>query len=84
MRTAFSEHKRIVMSLFIGRPKGPKLFIEFARWADSPRGLHVCRENGEILVWLGRVHLIYTPARWRPVVRGPTFHGHTSDGRLAT
>ncbi|WP_155524515.1 hypothetical protein [Oleisolibacter albus] len=73
------------MSLFISLGKGPKLFIEVARWAEAPRGLQVRRENGEVLFWLGRVHLIYTPARWRPAVRGPTFDGRTSNGRsLAT
>jgi hypothetical protein len=38
------------------------------------------------LIWLGRVHLIYTPARWRPPARGPTIHGRKppTDCRLAS
>ncbi len=69
------------MSVLLSLGKGPKLFLEVARWAETPRGFHVRRENGETLVWLGRVHLIYTPACWRPAVRGPTLDGRISDGR---
>lgn len=78
------------MSLFISLGRGPKLFIELARWADhsrsAPRGYDVRRENGELLIWLGRFHLIYTPARWRPAARGPTRHGRNprDDCRLAS
>lgn len=69
------------MSFFVSLGRGPKLYIELARWASVPRGLQVRRENGELLVWLGRLHVIYTPARWRPVARGPTDYGRTHQGR---
>lgn len=78
------------MSLFMSLGRGPKLFIELARWADqssrSGRACDVRRENGELLIWLGRVHLIYTPAQWRPVARGPTSNDRQSptDCRLAS
>lgn len=70
------------MSFFVSLGNGPKIFIELAHWASSRRGLHVSRENGEILVWLGRVHVIYTPARWRPPARGPTAAGPLPGGGL--
>jgi len=41
--------------------------------------LEVRRENGETLIWLGRLHMIYTPGRWRPVARGPTINGRHHD-----
>ncbi len=78
------------MSFFFSVAKGPKLFVELARWADhgAPGGRRydLRRENGELLIWLGRLHLIYTPARWRPPARGPTIHGRKppTDCRLAS
>lgn len=65
------------MSIFVSLGAGPKFFIELARWADAPRGMDIRRENGEVLIWLGRLHVIYTPARWRPETRGPTIGGPT-------
>lgn len=65
------------MSIFVSLGTGPKVFIELAHWADAPRGVDIRRENGEILLWLGRLHMIYTPARWRPEPRGPTTGGPT-------
>ena len=72
------------MSIFISLGTGPKIFIELARWADAPRGVDFRRENGEVLLWLGRLHLIYTPARWRPETRGPTGGGTRIDGQDPT
>lgn len=71
------------MSFFMSLGRGPKLFIELAHWADRGavglRGCEVRRENGETLIWLGRLHMIYTPGRWRPVARGPTIDGRDHD-----
>ncbi|HYE53043.1 MAG TPA: hypothetical protein VEB20_25825 [Azospirillaceae bacterium] len=58
------------MSFFLALPGGPKIYIELARWASPAGRFDLRRENGETLVWLGRIHLIYTPARWRPVPGG--------------
>lgn len=54
-------------SLYLALPGGPKLYVEHAGWTRA-RGnaFEVRRENGELLVWLGRLHVIYTPGRWRP------------------
>lgn len=68
------------MSFFFTLGTGPKIFVEFADWATARRGLHVSRDNGEILVWLGRIHVIYTPRRWRPPARGPTLAGPLPGG----
>lgn len=71
------------MSFFVSLGRGPKLFVELAHWADrgadGSRGCEMRRENGETLIWLGRLHLIYTPGRWRPVARGPTIDGRHND-----
>ncbi|MFM2045270.1 MAG: hypothetical protein RLY86_3846 [Pseudomonadota bacterium] len=77
------------MSIFVSLGIGPKIFVELARWADTPRGVDIRRENGEVLIWLGKLHVIYTPARWRPEARGPTpgqptRGGPTIDGQDTT
>lgn len=43
---------------------GRSLFVEIAYWASPDRPIDYRRENGEFLIWLGRLHIIYTPARW--------------------
>lgn len=71
------------MSFFMSLGNGPKLFFELTArpHQDAPRtrGYEVRRENGETLIWLGRLHVIYTPGRWRPVARGPTNDGRHHD-----
>lgn len=53
------------MSVYLGFC-GRSVFVEHALWA-TPDGLFdLRRENGEIVIWLGRLHIIYTPARWGP------------------
>jgi hypothetical protein len=63
------------MPIYLTLKRGPKLYVEYARWArpDSrlPRPwLEVRRERGELLFWFGRWHGIYTPRRWSPDKRG--------------
>lgn len=52
------------MSVFLALG-GHRVFAEHALWA-SPGAFDIRRENGEFVVWLGRLHLIYTPPRWSP------------------
>lgn len=73
------------MALFLSLGNGPKLFIERATWAAARRPsleriVRISRENGEILLWLGRFHLIYTPGNWRPPPRGPCNGGPLPGG----
>ena len=53
------------MSVYLGFC-GRRLFLEHAQWASSGVGFDIRQENGEYLIWLGRLHIIYTPARWGP------------------
>lgn len=57
------------MSVYV-RLFGHRLFAEYARWA-RPGGTTVAvrRENGEFVVWIGRLNIIHTPARWAPPPR---------------
>ncbi len=65
------------MSIYLALPGGTKIYAEIARWASPGRRFEIRREMGETLIWLGRVHIIYTPAHWRPVagdvIDGATF-----------
>ena len=67
------------MSFFMSLGNGPKFFFELTarphRDVSRTRGYEVRRENGETLIWLGRLHVIYTPGHWRPTPRGPTNDG---------
>ncbi|GFZ95966.1 hypothetical protein GCM10011497_28090 [Elstera cyanobacteriorum] len=57
------------MPLFLSVPRGPKLYVEFARWSvptGALRWAEMRRENREVLIWFGRLHIIYTPPRWLP------------------
>jgi hypothetical protein len=70
------------MPIYLTLKRGPKLYVEYARWAQpelrsgswpglwSRSWFEVRREHGELLFWLGRWHGIYTPARWSPDKRG--------------
>jgi hypothetical protein len=62
------------MPIYLTLRRGPKLYVEYARWAQPDLRLgswfEVRREHGELLFWLGRWHGIYTPARWSPDKRG--------------
>ncbi|MGQ9364878.1 hypothetical protein [Azospirillum sp. ST 5-10] len=53
------------MSVFLGFC-GHRVFVEHARWATPAGRFDLRRENGEYVVWLGRLNIIYTPARWVP------------------
>ncbi|HEY0835610.1 MAG TPA: hypothetical protein VGE72_17035 [Azospirillum sp.] len=56
------------MSVFLGLC-GHNVFVEHARWANPDGFFDLRRENGEFVVWLGRLNIIYTPARWAPPAR---------------
>ncbi|HZH28846.1 MAG TPA: hypothetical protein VEY95_16860 [Azospirillaceae bacterium] len=64
------------MTIFIKLVGGRQVFLERARWARPSRWLHIRKDNGEWLVWIGGWHLIYTPAQWAP-------RGVSIDGRAA-
>jgi hypothetical protein len=68
------------MPIFLSVPLGPKLYIEITRWSVPARALRwaeVRRENREVLIWFGRLHIIYTPSRWMP--RVPAGLGRAAD-----
>lgn len=52
------------MSILIKLIGGRQLYIEVARWATPSGRCTVTREGSEWIVWIGRLHLIYTPP-WR-------------------
>lgn len=58
------------MHIFLKLVGGRQFFLEVARWSDGGTGtlppFQTRREDGEWVVWLGRLMLIYTPARWAP------------------
>lgn len=58
------------MHIFLKLTGGRQLYLEVARWSDRSAGavppFEMRREDGERVVWLGRLMLIYTPARWTP------------------
>ncbi|CAO3415509.1 hypothetical protein [Azospirillum doebereinerae] len=56
------------MSVFLGFC-GHRLFVEHALWASPTGSFDLRRENGEVILWLGRLNVIYTPARWGPPSR---------------
>ena len=54
------------MPIYLTLKRGPKLYVEYARWARPGPWLEVRRERGELLFWFGRWHGIYTTRRWSP------------------
>lgn len=56
------------MLCFVRLPRGRRFFAEIAVWATPDRLLLVRREHRELIVWIGRLHIIYTPAGWSPPV----------------
>jgi hypothetical protein len=52
------------MSILIKLIGGRQLFVEFARWARPGGRWTITREGSEWIIWIGRLHLIYTPP-WR-------------------
>lgn len=53
------------MCVFLGFC-GRSVFVEHAHWASPDRFFDARRDNGEFVIWLGRLNIIYTPARWGP------------------
>ena len=66
------------MCVFLGFC-GRSVFVEHAHWA-SPGAFDIRRENGELVVWLGRLHMIYTPATWSPPPTLRRKRGGSADG----
>jgi hypothetical protein len=52
------------MSVLIKLGTSRQLFIERDRWSTPQRWLEWHVQGREILIWIGRWHLIYTPAHW--------------------
>lgn len=52
------------MSVLIRIWGGPQVYVERDRWSARGPLVEWHRQGQEILVWVGRWHLIYTPARW--------------------
>jgi len=45
---------------------GRQAYLEYAGWAARPdRFIERRHEQGETILWLGRLQVIYTPADWR-------------------
>ncbi|HYD98555.1 MAG TPA: hypothetical protein VEH84_04170 [Alphaproteobacteria bacterium] len=57
------------MSVFINLLWVGQLYVEFATWARPDRLFHARVEGRELFIWLGRLHLIYTPPSWTPALR---------------
>ena len=72
------------MTIFLTLNRGPKLYVEYARWAggqDRPGPwFEIRRDRGELLLWFGRWHAIYTPARWSPEQWSPEDGGMLNGG----
>jgi hypothetical protein len=74
------------MCVFLRMPGGRRLFMERAGWAGRGEGrwLEFRNENGEVLIWLGSWHAIFTPAGWSPPSNDTGWAGDLpADGRRA-
>jgi hypothetical protein len=56
----------ILFSSLVRLPGTRKLYLEIARTPSEAPFFEAKRVSGEVLIWLGRLHLIYTPAGWMP------------------
>ena len=65
------------MSILIKIWGGRQLYLERDRWSSKGGFLEWHAQEQEILIWIGRWHIIYTPANWS----GPA--GRLCDGRVA-
>lgn len=69
------------MSVLINLPGRRKLYVEYAGWARPDTWFARSVDRGEVILWFGRWHVIYTPAGWTPRRRclgdaeGRTVHG---------
>ncbi len=45
---------------------GRQLYIERDRWSSPASFLEWRRQRREILIWVGPLHIVYTPADWAP------------------
>jgi len=52
------------MTVLIKLGTSRQLYIERDRWSTSEGWLEWHVQEREILIWIGRWHLIYTPGRW--------------------
>lgn len=52
-----------------------QLYVERDQWSTTGGFVEWHAHGQEILVWIGRWHLIYTPASWSPTT------GRLADGR---
>jgi hypothetical protein len=52
--------------MFIKIWGGRRLYIERDRWSGRAPFLEWRRQQREILIWVGPLHIIYTPADWAP------------------
>ena len=43
-----------------------QIYVEYADWASPQRCYDAVRDNRELLIWIGRFHIIYTPPHWSP------------------
>ncbi|HET8727700.1 MAG TPA: hypothetical protein VFO41_09340 [Alphaproteobacteria bacterium] len=54
------------MNGFLKLIGGGQVYIEFARWARPDRWFEARIEGRELILWFGRLCLIYTPRSWSP------------------
>ena len=52
------------MSILIKLWGGRQVYLERDRWSSTGGFLEWRAHEQEILIWIGRWHLIYTPASW--------------------
>ena len=52
------------MSVLIRLWGGRQVYLERDRWSSKGGFVEWHAHEREILVWIGRWHIIYTPARW--------------------
>lgn len=60
------------MNWFIKIVGGRQLYVEYATWARPDRRFLLAVDGREIILWVGRLNMIYTPAAWAPRLRSMT------------
>jgi hypothetical protein len=66
------------MNILIRFWGGRQVYVERDGWSSSGRLVEWRAHEQEILIWIGRWHLIYTPANWSAAA------GRLFDGRSAS
>ncbi|HWK44091.1 MAG TPA: hypothetical protein VNT30_05200 [Stellaceae bacterium] len=71
----------MVMRIFMKLVTGQQVYAERDPWS-VPQRPQWRTEHHELLFWIGRWHVIWTPSRWTPPSAAATVSaGATDDGR---